>query len=168
MLTVLVPTDGSPNSLLAVRHVISEHQREKSLDVHLLHVQPRLSRYMARFLAPGDRMAWHLSRAQEAMAGAQALLQQAGVAHTTHWVLGDRAHEITRMAGRTGAHHIVLGSARSRSIARLLQEPLVDRLLRTTPVPVKLVAGAGVSPWERWGLPAGILGVGGLMLLALD
>jgi hypothetical protein len=33
---------------------------------------------------------------------------------------------------------------------------------------VEVVAGDAVSRWERWGLPAGVLGLGGLLILAAD
>ncbi len=35
-------------------------------------------------------------------------------------------------------------------------------------MPVEVVAGEAVSVWERSGLPAGVLGAGGLALIALD
>ncbi|MEO8856043.1 MAG: universal stress protein [Burkholderiaceae bacterium] len=168
MLKVLVPTDGSANSLRAVRHVVAEYRRDPALEVHLLNVQPRLSRHIARFVARRDRHAWHGARAQAAMVEATAALDEAGVPHQAHWALGERASEICRTATRIGAHHIVIGATRSHSVARLLQEPVIDHLLKITTVPVKLVAGEGVSRWQRWGLPVGILGVGGLMLLALE
>ncbi len=45
---------------------------------------------------------------------------------------------------------------------------MTHRLLETTPVPVEVIAGDAVSKWERWGLPAGALGLGGLIVLAVD
>ena len=59
MLKVLVPVDGSPNALRAVRHAMSAYRRDHALELHLLNVQPRLSRHVARFVARGDREAWH-------------------------------------------------------------------------------------------------------------
>jgi hypothetical protein len=41
-------------------------------------------------------------------------------------------------------------------------------VLEDTPVPVEVVAGEAVSNWERWGLPVGVLGAGGLLLLVMD
>ena len=49
MLKVPVPVDGSNNALRAVRHTIGEYQRHHEPEVHLLNVQPRLSRYVTRF-----------------------------------------------------------------------------------------------------------------------
>ena len=169
MLKVLVPVDGSPNALLAVRSAISEYQRHHELELHLLNVQPRLSHHIARFVSRQDREAWLHDRAEAAMASASAELQQAGVPCETHWVVGDRAAEICRAAVRLGVHHIVMGTARKNSLTRLLEDSVTNRVLEATPVPVEVVAGGTVSKWESWGLPAAAVGAGGgLLFLALD
>ena len=169
MLKVLVPVDGSPNALLAVRSAISEYQRHHELELHLLNVQPRLSHHIARFVSRQDREAWLHDRAEAAMASASAELQQAGVPCETHWVVGDRAAEICRAAVRLGVHHIVMGTARKNSLTRMLEDSVTNRVLEATPVPVEVVAGGTVSKWESWGLPAAAVGAGGgLLFLALD
>ena len=168
MLKVLVPIDGSTNALRALRHALAEYQRHHELELHLLNVQPRLSRHIARFLSRSDRDDWHHDQAEAAMVGALALLVQAGVPHHKHWAVGDRATEICRSAERLGAHHIVMGTARKNSLTRMLEDSVTNRVLEATPVPVEIVAGDAVSKWERWGLPAGALGLGGLVLMAMD
>ena len=169
MLKVLVPVDGSPNALLAVRSAISEYQRHHELELHLLNVQPRLSHHIARVVSRQDREAWLHDRAEAAMSSASAELQQAGVPCETHWVVGDRAAEICRAAVRLGVHHIVMGTARKNSLTRLLEDSVTNRVLEATPVPVEVVAGGTVSKWESWGLPAAAVGAGGgLLFLALD
>jgi hypothetical protein len=65
-------------------------------------------------------------------------------------------------------HHIVMGTARKNSITRMLEDSVTHRVLETTPVPVEVITGDAVSRWERWGLPAGVLGAGGLLLMAID
>ncbi len=169
MLKVLVPVDGSPNALRAVRNAISEYQRHHELELHLLNVQPRLSHHIARFVGRQDREAWLQDRAEAAMSSARAELQQAGVPCETHWAVGDRAAEICRAAVRLGVHHIVMGTARKNSLTRMLEDSVTNRVLEATPVPVEVVAGGTVSKWESWGLPAAAVGAGGgLLFLALD
>ena len=168
MLKVLVPVDGSSNALRAVRHTIGEYQRHHELEVHLLNVQPRLSRYVTRFLRREDHDTWQQEHAATAMAGAQTLLADAGVPHTTHAVAGDSADEICRAATRLNIHHIVMGTARKNSVTRMLEDSVTNRVLEATPVPVEVIAGDAVSKWERWGVPMGALSAGGLLLLALD
>ena len=169
MLKVLIPVDGSPNTLHAVRHAIAEYQRHHELELHLLNVQPRLSRHVARFLSRADRQSWHQAQAEGALAAAGAQLDQAGVPWHPHWVVGDRAAEICRTAETMGVHHIVMGTARKNSLTRMLEDSVTNRVLESTSVPVEMVAGEAVSKWERWGLPAGVAaGATGLLLLALD
>ena len=168
MLKVLVPIDGSPNSLHAVRHVIHEYRRLHTLELHLLNVQPHLTRHVARFLSRSDRTAWHEAQAQAAMAQAHAALAHAGVPHHSHWVIGHRAAEICQQAAALAVHHIVMGTSRKSSITRMLEDSTTNQVLESTPVPVEVVAGETVSKWERWGLPAGALSLGGLAMLALD
>jgi nucleotide-binding universal stress UspA family protein len=169
MLKVLIPVDGSSNALRAVRHAIAEYQRHHELELHLLNVQPRLSRDIARFVSRADREGWQHDRADAASASARALLVQAGLPHQVHWAIGDRAAEICRSAERLGVHHIVMGTARKSSLTRMLEDSVTSRVLEATSVPVEIVAGEAVSKWERWGLPAGVVGLGGgLLLLAVD
>jgi hypothetical protein len=61
-----------------------------------------------------------------------------------------------------------MGTARKSSITRMLEDSVTNRVLEATSVPVEVVAGDAVSKWERWGLPVGVLGLGGLLLLAVD
>jgi len=168
MLKVLVPVDGSPNALRAVRHAIDEYRRHHELELHLLNVQPRFSRHISRFVSRQDREAWHRERADAALAPAQALLTQAEVPHHSHHATGDRAREICRAAERLEVHHIVMGTARKNSITRMLEDSATSKVLESTPVPVEVVSGDAISKWERWGLPAGVVGAGSLLVLAID
>jgi nucleotide-binding universal stress UspA family protein len=135
VLKVLIPVDGSSNSLLAVRHAIDEYRRHHEMEVHLFNVQPRLSRHISRFVSRRDRQAYMHDRADAALAGAVALVTKAGVPYQTHWVSGQRAEEICRIATRLGVHHIVMGTARKNSITRMLEDSVTHRVLETTPVP---------------------------------
>ena len=168
MLKVLVPVDGSTNALGAVRHAIEQHRRQRELEVHLINVQPRYSRYITRFLARSDRQSWRDERYEVALAGAKALLADASVPHHSHQAVGDSAQEICNAAKRLHVNQIVMGTARKNSLARMLQDSVTNRVLEATPVPVEVIAGTAVSKWERWGMSAGALGAGGLLLLAID
>jgi len=168
VLNILVHVDASPNALRAVRHAIAEYRRHHELRVHLLNVQPRLSRHAARFVSRTDRDGWLRDRADAAMAAAVALLTDAGVPHEKHWATGERVEQICRAATRLDVQRIVMGTARKNSITRMLEDSMTHRLLETTPVPVEVIAGDAVSKWERWGLPAGALGLGGLLILVAD
>jgi len=168
MLNVLVPIDGSDNALNALRHAIDEYRRDHDLRLHLLHVQPRLSRHVARFVGRRERVAWHAERADAALARARQMLERAGVPYAAQWCVGERAQEICRTAEQLGCHHIVMGTARRNTLTRMLQDSVTHRVLEHASVPVEVVVGPAVSRLERWGLPAGVgLGVSGLLWLGL-
>ena len=96
------------------------------------------------------------------------MLTEAGVPIHAHWVVGDRAAQICQTAERLAVHHIVMGTARKNSLTRMLEDSVTNKVLEATTVPVEVIAGEAVSKWERWGVPAGILGAGGLLVLAID
>jgi nucleotide-binding universal stress UspA family protein len=170
MLKVLVPVDGTGNSLTAVRHVITQYQRHHELELHLLNVQPRLSAHVSRWISRRNREDFYAEQAGSALKQAHELLDAAGVPHQTHWRVGQRAAEICRSAGELGADHIVMGTARKNSLTRMLEDSVTSAVLEKTPVPVEVIAGAQVSWLERWLLPMGVggLGLGGLVWLAID
>jgi len=115
VLNVLVPVDASPNALRAIRHAIAEYRRHHELRLHLLNVQPRLSRHAARFVSRADREGWLHDRADVAMSAAVALLTDAGVPHQKHWATGERADQICRAARRLFRWEIDTGVTRYRN-----------------------------------------------------
>ena len=50
----------------------------------------------------------------------------------------------------------------------MLEDSATNKVLESTPVPVEVVSGDAISKWERWGLPAGVVGAGSLLVLAID
>ncbi|HEU5293320.1 MAG TPA: universal stress protein, partial [Burkholderiaceae bacterium] len=169
MLNVLVPIDGSENGLNALRHAVDEYRRDHDLKLHLLHVQPRLSRHISRFVSRHDRNAWHAERANAALAGARELLGNAGVPYEEQWCMGDRAEEICSAAQRLQCHHIVMGTARKNSLTRMLEDSVTNAVLENATVPVEVIVGREVSKLERWGVPTGVgIGLGGLLWALVD
>jgi len=168
MLNVLVPIDGSENSLNALRHAVEEYRRDHELKLNLLHVQPRLSRHISRFVRPSDRNAWHRERAEAALTDARELLRRASVPYEEQWVMGDRAVEICQAAQRLNCHHIVMGTARKNSLTRMLEDSVTNAVLQSATMPVEVVVGRSVSALERWGVPTGVgLGLTSLLYVAL-
>lgn len=166
MLKVLVPVNGSANALQAVSHTIAEYKKHHQLELHLLNVQPKLSRYISKFFSKEDRQQWHQEQADQAISSAKQMLAQANVPYQSHFASGDSAEEICNAAKRLDVHHVVMGTARKNSFTRMVEDSTTNRVLESTTVPVEVISGNAVSKWERWGLPAGALSTGGLLLLA--
>lgn len=169
MKRILIPVDGSPNSMFAVRHVIAEFLQDSAMEIHLINVQTRYSRHVGKFLRRGDLKAWYHERSELALAPALRLLQQHGIPHAIHEKTGERASIIASEAQRLQCHHIVMSAARKNSLTRMLENSTTNKVLELTKVPVEVISGNTASRLERWGVPAvGIGSLIGLLFAAAD
>jgi nucleotide-binding universal stress UspA family protein len=156
MKSILVPVDGSENSMNAVRHAISRHFEDRSLELCLLHVRQPLTRHISRFVSRGNRQDWHRARGEAAMARARALLDKWGVPYTTYVELGEKTKVIGAFASRHGCQGIVMGVSRESAFLSWLKGSVPARVVERAQVPVELIAGAPTPALQRYGLPAGI------------
>jgi len=168
MKVVLVPVSDLPNSHHAVRRAVEESIANPGLRVHLLNVRRPLSSRVSRFVRRSLREDYHRERADLALAPARAILQRHKVPFQVHVHVGDVATLITREAKALGCDYILMSTARKGSITRILEDSTTERVLSLTTVPVELVVGDAVSPWERYGVPAAIaaalLGIAALLV----
>ncbi|HSN41195.1 MAG TPA: universal stress protein [Burkholderiales bacterium] len=156
MRKILVPVDGSGNSLKAVQHVVSQLMENPAMEVHLLHVRTPLSQHIARFVSRRDRASYHREEAEKALRPACRMLEKSGVPYSAHIELGDRAQIIDRMAKRLHASRIVMGTARKNSLTRMIEDSVTNKVLELASVPVEVIAGDSISKIERYGVPAGV------------
>ena len=168
MQTILVPVDGSPNALRAVREVIAHDPRDAPVAVHLLNVQAPFPRHITQFISGKDIQAFHQDRGRDALRASAALLDAAGVPYTSEVQVGHRAEIIVGTARRIGCDYIVMGTARKNSLTRMVEASVTNKVLELTPVPVKVIAGDAISKVERYGIPAAIATGLGLLALAMD
>lgn len=168
MMKILLPVDGSANSLKAARHVVNRFLENRDIEVHLLHVRQPFSQHIARFSSAQNRASYHREAAEKALAPARELLTRFGVPHTDHVELGQRAETITRVAQRLGVSKIMMGTARKNSLTRLLEDSVTHRVIETAPMPVEIVAGEAVSKLERFGVPAGVAAALALLVVATE
>ena len=159
MLKILVPVNGSDCSLKAVDEAIRAAQESRDAVIQLVNVQPLFPRYVSRFLSRGQTEAMRQDRAGRAFDAAQRRVENAGVRCTTHMLRGRIVESVVGFAARQGIDEIVVGTSPIRGMARLLKQPIADRLIKTSNVPVDVVSAGEVSVLERYGLPAG-LGIG--------
>jgi YjbE family integral membrane protein len=168
MLKILIPVDGSDNSLKAVTHSIQRFLGDRTMEIHLLHVRTPLTQHAARFISRRDRAAWHRDEAEKALEPARALLQKQGVPYAAHVELGERASTIDRVAQRLRVNQIVMGTARKNSLTRLIEDSVTSKVLQLARVPVEVVVGDSVSKLERMVVPAGIGAAVVFLLAAVD
>ena len=164
MQRILIPVDGSRNCQFAVRHVIKEFMNNTAMEIHLLNVQPPVSRDVARFVTKKSLHDYHRDEAEKALGPIKLMLDGFGVPYSAHAEVGDRAKAIADAARRLRCDQIVMGTARKNSLTRWIENSVTNKVLELTSVPVEVIAGNAVSPYERYGIPAGI---GALLALAL-
>lgn len=157
MTTLLLPCDGTPNALLAVRHAAEMFRRGNVQMIHLLNVQPPFSAYIAKHVNRDLRADYHRARSGEALGKARKLLEAAGVPHCVHSAIGNRVDCIANAAGRLGCDRVVVGTARKSPLVRALGNSVTSRLLERCPVPVEVICGGPASALERVGIPAGVV-----------
>jgi nucleotide-binding universal stress UspA family protein len=167
MLKVLIPVDGSRNCEFAVRHVVQRFMSNSAMEVHLLNVQPSFGGYVSRFVSRKTLHDFHREESEKALRPIRQLLDGFGIPHSAHTAVGDRAQAIVGTARRLRCDEIVMSTARKNSLTRLVENSVTNKVLELTPVPVEVIAGDAVSPWERYGIPVGLSSLLALLLAAV-
>lgn len=157
MLNVLIPVDGSRNALRAVEHVIQYRAlHDELINVNLTNVQPRLSKYLTRFVPLQNVRLFQQERAEKALEGAIELLSRAGVQHSVHINRGDAAEAIVACAQKTNSQKIMMGTTRKNALARFFQGSVVNKVMSLTDLPVEVIAKDNATRLERFGIPIGV------------
>ena len=170
MLKILIPVDTSNASRYAIKHVIHRVWTGEALDIHLIHVQPRLSRYVARFVARSDRQAYYAERSANAFKAAGELLDRAGLRYSAVQVsLGDPAREIVRYAESNRFDGILMATSRLGLISEMILGSVTAKVLRTSRIPVEVVPASPRARLRSYAGPTGAVAcVLGLIYLALE
>ena len=127
----LVAVDPSDNALRAVRHAATQAGAMNACALHLVHVQPWLSREAAE--------AELAHRALAAAAQAIALLDAAGLPWRLHALLGDPAERIVERAVLLRATAVVVGSRGLGSLDGRLFGSVAYKVMHRCPLPVVVV-----------------------------
>ena len=138
---ILLPVDGSENSLRAVRHVIAmTEQYREPLEVHLLNVQlPVASGVVKMFISQQQLNDFLHDEGVAALKDARALLDQAGVSYQHHIGVGDLAGTIVSYAREKQCRLIVIGTRGRGSLAGALLGSVTTKVIHLAEVPVLLV-----------------------------
>lgn len=141
MNTLLVPSDGSPNSIRAVSHAVEMvKERVSPTDIELLHVLDPVT-----FTSLGQTFkdeGWQRARPAEVdrvLAPAEKIVREAGVPYRVCWRVGDPVDEIAAEAKEKPFAGIVLGTRGRGAIANLLLGSVTSRVACLVEVPVTLV-----------------------------
>ena len=140
MLKVLVPVDGSENSVRAADTLVKWRGRlAVPAEIHLLNVQPALHGEVGMFLKNEQMRDYHHDEGAKAIQPSREVLDAAGMDYTVHISVGDPTDVITRFAMENHCDLIVLGTHGLGRIATLLHGSVAAKVLENTDVPVVLI-----------------------------
>lgn len=141
MRTVLIPVDGSELANNAVREVAGQAKAGGAPEIHLLNVQPRVFPEMSMIYLSADKVdSYYREQGTHALAAAEKLLREAGIAYTAHRAVGDVAQTIVDKARELGCDGIVMSTRGHGKIAGMLLGSVSTKVLHLAEVPVTLVS----------------------------
>ncbi len=150
-LLVLLPVDGSPTALAAVRHAIALRDHGLVLRVLLVNVQPPPTLYEVVLAPDPERLdAVRAAAGADLLAPAEALLRAADVAFDSEVLGGEPALVLRDRIETAGAGWVMLGARGAGESGERHAAPgrVAMTLLQHAPVPVTLVHDAEPAPGE--------------------
>lgn len=149
---ILVPVDGSPPSIAALRHVLALREAGLRLSVVLANVQSPAGLYEVITARDPEQLAAAAREAgAHALAQAEALCDQAGCDYESEVAQGDAAPMLAELAENYGCEAIVMGA---RGLGGPLSPQLgsvTTELLRDTALPVTVVRPAVAAEGDDTG-----------------
>lgn len=138
MLRVLIPIDGSENSLRPVRFVIKKAPLYKEpLEIHLLNVQHPFPGTIQGVHEQAE--GYHHDEGAKALAKARKALDAAGLKYVYHISVGEAGEVIAHFVKDKHIEQIVMGTRGAGSIANMLFGSVATKVLHLVDVPVLLV-----------------------------
>lgn len=140
MPAILVPVDGSANSLRALACAVVQARRNGAT-VHVLNVyQPPDDYGMVKaYLSKQRYREIAAERGKAALSPAIRKLQRSRVKHVSHIVNGDIAETIVRTARRLKCESIIMGTRGMSALGNLVLGSVTNKVLHLATVPVTLV-----------------------------
>lgn len=137
---ILVPVDGSATALEAVRFATQLISKGLQADVVLANVQEPASLYEMVVAHDADMIDRVCAQAgAHALAPAQALLDQAGIAYESEVAKGDPAHTLIDIVERYGCELVVMGARGQGTLRSALLGSVSHEVLHASGVPVMIV-----------------------------
>ena len=138
MLKVLIPVDGSDNSLRTVGFVIRKAALYKEpLELHLLSVQRPFPGTVRG--VHGEAEKYHHDEGIKALAGARKLLDDAGLKYVYHISVGEAGEVIAHFVTDKNIEQVVMGTRGAGAVANMLLGSVASKVLHLVDVPVTLV-----------------------------
>ena len=134
---LLIPVDGSENSLRALSHVIKRAVGDKQLRLYVLNVQPTLPSSL--FVTRAMIASHHEAKSKEALIRARRLLSKSRLRAEVAVRVGEPAEIIVNFARRNRCAEIVMGSRGLGSLKGLILGSITTKVIHAARVPITVV-----------------------------
>jgi nucleotide-binding universal stress UspA family protein len=140
MRKLLVPVDGSKNSIRALKYAAAQ-SRYCPVTLHVLNVEPQLDDYgmVGAYISRQQHRKAVMARAAAVLKRTTAGIRSVRVRCQTHAVIGDSAAAIADMAGRLKCESIVMGTRGMGALGNLALGSVATGVVHRAGVPVILV-----------------------------
>jgi nucleotide-binding universal stress UspA family protein len=148
MSDIVVPICSTTDATWAAREAIALYRGDSGARVHLVNVQPPLPKHVAQFVNRHDLREFHHDTGMQVLEPAIRKLDEAGVPHEDHVLIGHPAETIVRFAEDRGCRHIVVDAPASGMLAMLGLGSVgsqVLHLMRTHAQVAPAATGTGAS-----------------------
>jgi len=136
----LIAIDGSEPSLKIIDYVIFEAtSRVTRPDLFLVNVQAPLSTDITRFIDDKVVADFHREAGDAALAQARQKLDAAGLAYSSHIMMGGAAQTIVDFARDKNCRQIVMGAHGFGSVIGMLLGSVTTKVVKLSTVPVLVV-----------------------------
>lgn len=134
---LLIPVDGSENSLRALSYVIKRAVDDKRLHMYVLNVQPALppSLFVTRAMIASH----HEAKSKKALIRARRLLSKSRLGAEVAVRVGAPAETIVNFARRNRCAEIVMGTRGLGSFKGLFLGSITTKVIHAARVPITLV-----------------------------
>jgi len=141
MYPVLIPIDGSENSLKALDEIVNESKRSNEpFSLHLVNVQlPLGGVHVKTFISKETLEDYYREQANAALEPARQRAQAAGLEHAVHIGVGDPGEAIARYAAETHCRRICMGTRGLGSVTGMVLGSVATKVVHLSDVPVLLV-----------------------------
>jgi hypothetical protein len=140
MNAIAVPINDARDAQWASTHVIELYRRDP-VQIHLVNVQYPLSRHVSQFLNSRDIRTFHRDAGMQILRPAIRALDNAGVPHTDHVLVGRRVESIVQFAKEYSCSQVILEDVSENilsifglgSIASQIQRAIAGNAAKTRP-----------------------------------
>jgi nucleotide-binding universal stress UspA family protein len=136
---ILVPVDGSDNSLRAVKYAIGLAGTTPGTVLHLLNVQPSVGSLVTMFVPKANVESYHREEGEKALAGAVKLCADAGIKAVSHISVGRPGPVVGEFLKRLGCQSVVMGTRGHSGVTGVLLGSVAQDVIAHVDVPISLV-----------------------------